>query len=97
MVRKRATGLIKEALRKFEQLALKNEIDDTGVWFCYQFVSRTKVWLYFEDRANFSPPGIQIFRLFYAAFIFFSLHQGKKKIGTDPIGKVFANNLPNPE
>ena len=53
MERKLFYGLIKKALRKFECLALKNEIDVTDVWLCYLFVSRTKAWLYFEDQANF--------------------------------------------
>ncbi len=49
MERKLFYGLIKKALRKFECVALKNEIDVTDIWLCYLFVSRTKAWLYFED------------------------------------------------
>ena len=47
------TGLIKKTLRKFECVALKNEINDTVAWPCYLSVSRTKAWIYSKDGANF--------------------------------------------
>jgi hypothetical protein len=51
------TGLIKKALRKFEWPALRNEIDDTKAWTCYQSVSRTKAGTYSNDRTNFILAG----------------------------------------
>jgi hypothetical protein len=40
-------GLRKKALRKFGWWPLRNEIDVTNVWICYQSVSCTKAWIYF--------------------------------------------------
>ena len=47
------TGLIKKALRKFEWLALRNEIDVTNAWLCSLFVGRIEAWIYSKDGANF--------------------------------------------
>ena len=47
------TGLIKKALRKFEWLALRNEIDVTNAWTCCLPVSRTNAWLCTEVVTNF--------------------------------------------
>ena len=41
LIRKPNDGLIKKALRKFEYLALRNEIVVTKVWICNLIVSRT--------------------------------------------------------
>jgi hypothetical protein len=46
-------GLIKKTLRKFESLALKNEIVVTGVWNCNLPVSCTKAGINTEVGANF--------------------------------------------
>ena len=53
LVRKRSAGLIKKTLRKFECMALRNEIDVPKAWLCNLSVNRTKVWTYSEDGADF--------------------------------------------
>jgi hypothetical protein len=49
MGRKPFAGLIKKTLRKFECVALRNEIKVTGTWLCNLPVSCTEARTYSED------------------------------------------------
>ena len=48
-VRVRSVGLIKKTLRKFESVALRNEIVVTDAWLCNLPVGGTKAETYSED------------------------------------------------
>ncbi len=92
LVRMLRLGLIKKALRKFECLSLRKEIDITNVRLCFLPVSRTYVWVYSKAVTNFILDKYSNFyvsrrtkwnsgALFYAALIFFVsfFYQEKKE------------------
>jgi hypothetical protein len=47
------SGIIKNALRKFKRMALRNEINVTTARLYKMLVSPTSAWRYYGDRAYF--------------------------------------------
>ena len=73
-------GLIKKALRKFEWMSLRNEIDAEKAWDCTLLVSRTIAGICTIVWTNFILDNHSNFSFFYKALIFFVtfLYQNKK-------------------